>query len=90
MVSTQMKSTANLPKGELRTVVRSRNEIPTQFTSEDAEREWWATHELADELLPDNAVISRLTEQHHALIRRLQAGESGVHRHRPVLKRKRA
>jgi hypothetical protein len=40
--------------------------------------------------LPDEETIDRLTEQHHALIRRLQAGEAGVHRHRPSLRRKRA
>jgi len=85
-----MKRTTKLSRVKPRTVIHSRDEIPTQFTSEDAEREWWATHELADDLLPDDEAIDRATEQHHALIRRLQAGGSGVHRHRPVLKRKRA
>ena len=83
-----MKRTAEKYGPEQRIVVRSRAEIPAHFASEDEEREWWATHELADELLPDEETIDRLTEQHHALIRRLQAGEGGVHRHRPVLKRK--
>ena len=85
-----MKRTAKLSRVKPRTVVHSRDEIPAHFTSEDTEREWWATHELADELLPNDETIDRLTEQHHTLIRRLQAEESGVHRHRPVLKRKRA
>ncbi|HEV8717005.1 MAG TPA: hypothetical protein VGX03_29815 [Candidatus Binatia bacterium] len=85
-----MKRTAKKHSPEQRIVVRSRAEIPAHFASEDEEREWWATHELADELLPDEETIDRLTQQHHALIRHLQAGEAGVHRHRPVLKRKRA
>ena len=37
------------PKYE-RTVIHSEDEIPGQFESEDAEREWWATHELSDKL----------------------------------------
>ena len=73
-----------------RRIVRSRAEIPAHFTSEDEERKWWATHELADELLPDEETIDQLTEEHHTLVRRLQEGEAGVHRHRPVLTRKRA
>jgi hypothetical protein len=85
-----MKRTAKQYGSELRIVVRSRAEIPTHFPSEDEEREWWVTHELSDDLLPDEETIDRLTEQHHALIRRLQAGESGVHRRRSALKRKRA
>lgn len=31
------------------TTVRSMDEIPA-FASEDAEREWWATHDLSEEL----------------------------------------
>jgi hypothetical protein len=85
-----MKHIAKKDTLEQRIIVRSRAEIPTHFASEDEEREWWATHELADELLPDEETIEHLTQQHHTLIRRLQAGEAGVHRHRPVLKRKRA
>jgi len=85
-----MKRTAKKYSREQRIVVRSRAEVPAHFASEDEEREWWATHELADELLPDEETIDRLTEQHHALIRRLQAGGAGVHRRRPVLRRKRA
>jgi non-ribosomal peptide synthetase component F len=85
-----MKRTAKKYDPEQRIVVRSRAEIPAHFVSEDEEREWWATHELADELLPDEEVIDCLTEQHHVLIRRLRAGEAGVHRHRPVLKRRQA
>ena len=85
-----MKRTAKKHSSEQRIIVRSRTEIPAHFASEDEEREWWAAHELADELLPDEETIDHLTEQYHALIRRLQAGEAGVHRHRPVLKHKRA
>lgn len=33
-----------------RTIVSSLDEIPTHFSSEDEEREWWATHEFSDEL----------------------------------------
>jgi hypothetical protein len=55
-----------------RIIVHSRAEIPTHFASEEAEREWWATHELADELALSEAEIDRMTEQHHALVRRLQ------------------
>jgi hypothetical protein len=85
-----MKRTTKKHDSEQRIVVRSRAEIPTHFASEDEEREWWAAHELADELLPDEETIDHLTEQHRTLIRRLRAGEAGVHRHRPVLTRKRA
>jgi hypothetical protein len=85
-----MKHTATKSGSDTRIIVRSRAEIPDHFASEDEEREWWATHEIADELLPDEETIDHLTEQHHTLIRRLQAGEAGVHRHRPVLTRRRA
>lgn len=74
-----------------RLIVRSRDEIPSRFTSEEEECEWWTTHELADGLLPSDDEMGRLTAEHHALIHRLQAGEAGVRRHRPVIsKRKRA
>jgi hypothetical protein len=33
-----------------RIVIHREDEIPDHFDSEDAEREWWATHELSDEL----------------------------------------
>lgn len=85
-----MKRIAKKDYSQQRIIVRSRAEVPAHFASEEEEREWWTTHELADELLPDEETIDRLTEQHHVLIRRLQAGEAGVHRHRPVLRRKRA
>lgn len=32
------------------TTIYSLDEMPSQFDSEDDEREWWATHELSDEL----------------------------------------
>jgi hypothetical protein len=38
-----------MSKKQERTVVRSLEEIP-RFISEDEERDWWATHDLADEL----------------------------------------
>lgn len=38
-----------MSKKQGRTLVRSLSEIP-RFASEDEEREWWATHDLADEL----------------------------------------
>jgi hypothetical protein len=31
-------------------IIRSLDEIPQHFESEDAEREFWATHEFSDEL----------------------------------------
>jgi len=47
-------------------MVYSLKEIP-QFASEDEEREWWVIHDLAPELGQD------VTEQQHALIKRLKA-----------------
>lgn len=58
-----------------REMVRSLKEVP-EFESEEAERQWWATHDLAEELGKD------VTEGHHALIRRLKA----KYRHVPVRK----
>jgi hypothetical protein len=49
-----------------RKIVHSLEEIP-EFASEEEERAWWATHDLAEELGAD------VTEEHHALIRRLKA-----------------
>ena len=49
-----------------RKIVRSLDEIP-EFTSEDEERAWWATHDLAEALGTD------VTEEQHALIQRLKA-----------------
>ncbi len=49
-----------------RIIVCSLDEIP-KFSSEDEEREWWATHDLAPELGKD------VTKQQHALIQRLKA-----------------
>lgn len=46
-----------------RKVVHSLEDIP-EFASEEEERAWWATHDLAEELGTD------VTEEHHALIRR--------------------
>lgn len=85
-----MKHTAKKYCADQRIVVHSRTEIPTSFASEEEEREWWATHELAEDVLPDEKEIDRLTGQHHVLLRRLQAGDSEVRRHYPTAKRKRA
>jgi hypothetical protein len=49
-----------------RKIVSSFDEIP-EFASEDEEREWWATHDLAPQL------GENVTEQQHALIKRLKA-----------------
>ncbi len=54
------------PKQPKRTIIYSLDEIP-EFASEDEEREWWATHDLAPELGKD------VTEQQHALFLRLKA-----------------
>jgi len=60
-----------------RKVVHSLAEIP-QFASEDEEREWWATHELAEELGKE------VSAEQHELIRRLKA----KYRYMPVADRK--
>jgi len=49
-----------------RKMVYSLDEIP-KFASEDEEREWWATHDLAPDLGKD------VTRQQQALIQRLKA-----------------
>jgi hypothetical protein len=67
-----MKRIAKKYHPEQRIMVRSHGDIPSHFASEDEEREWWATHELSDELLSDDETVERMTERHHALIRRLQ------------------
>ncbi|MBI3921972.1 MAG: hypothetical protein HY318_11195 [Armatimonadetes bacterium] len=46
-----------------RTILRSVDDIP-EFASEDEEREWWGTHELAPELGENG------TERHRALVKR--------------------
>ena len=70
--------------------MRSRAEIPSSFASEDEEREWWATHELADELLPDEETIDRMTDQHRALLEPFRPASGGVQRPGPLPKRERA
>ena len=32
------------------TIIQSLEDIPERFESEDAEREWWATHDLSEDL----------------------------------------
>jgi len=59
--------------------VHSRAEIPSSFASEEEEREWWAMHELADELLPSEADVDQMTEQHHTLLRLLQSQDAEMH-----------
>ncbi len=49
-----------------RKIVYSLEDIP-EFASEEEERAWWATHDLAEELGTD------VTEEYHALIQRLKA-----------------
>src|SRR5687768_7691731 len=44
-----MNKDDRLPEYEL-TVIRSLDEIPATFLSEDDERDYWATHEFSDEL----------------------------------------
>ncbi len=85
-----MKPTAKKYCSDQRIVVYSRTEIPTSFASEEEEREWWATHELADELLPDQKEIDRLTGQHHSLIRHLRVGDTEMRRQHLTAKRKRS
>jgi hypothetical protein len=51
---------------EVQDIVYSFEEI-REFASEDEEQAWWATHDLAEEMGTD------VTEEHHALIRRLKA-----------------
>ena len=50
-------------KHKERQIVRSLEEVPN-FASEEEERAWWATHDLAEELGVDG------TERHRALVRR--------------------
>ncbi|MFQ5633495.1 MAG: hypothetical protein ACE5I1_32410 [bacterium] len=57
-----------------RIIICSLNEIP-EFSSEDEEREWWETHDLAPELGED------VTEKQHALIRMLKAKHRYVPTH---------
>ena len=60
-----------------RQIVHSLAEIP-HFGSEDEEREWWATHDLAEELGRE------VSAEQHELIQRLKA----KHRYMPVADRK--
>ena len=82
-----MKRIAKKYRPDQRTVVHSRAEIPTHFASEAAEREWWATHELADELAPNEEEISRMTEQHHMLVRCLRSDGANRKSHSPMVNR---
>jgi len=53
-----------------RTIVHSMEEVPL-FATEDEERQWWATHDLAPELWED------VTEEQGVLLDRL-AAETGA------------
>ncbi|TEU10261.1 MAG: hypothetical protein E3J21_26850 [Anaerolineales bacterium] len=59
-----------------REIVHSLEDIP-EFASEEEERAWWATHDLAEELGTD------VTEEHHALIQHLKAKYRYMPRHVP-------
>jgi len=59
-----------------REIVYSLEDIP-EFVSEEEERAWWATHDLAEELGTD------VTEEHHALIQQLRAKYRHVPRQAP-------
>jgi hypothetical protein len=37
-----------------RTIVHSAAEIPSSFSSEDEEREWWASHDLSESFYEEN------------------------------------
>jgi hypothetical protein len=39
-----------MKRREKRIVIKSLDEIPAHFESEDAEREWWASHDLSLEV----------------------------------------
>jgi hypothetical protein len=65
-----------------RRIIHSLDEIPASFPSEDAEREYWETHELSQHLY-DDSEARRLTAGHRALIQKLRTGTAGVRRHRP-------
>ena len=82
-----MRRIAKKYRPDHRTVVHSRAEIPTHFASEEAEREWWATHELADTLAPNEEEIARMTEQHHALVHCLRSDDAKRESHDPTVKR---
>lgn len=57
---------AEKKKTAQREIVRSLDQVAS-FASEDEEREWWATHDLAIES------GTNVTEEHHARMRRLKA-----------------
>ena len=81
-----MKHIPKKYRPDQRIMVHSRAEIPASFASEEEEREWWATHELADELLSSEADIDQMTGQHHMLIRRLQSDDAEVYSQYPIAK----
>jgi len=81
-----MKHIAKKYRPDQRITVHSRAEIPSSFASEEEEREWWATHELADELLPSEAAVDQMTEQHHTLLRHLQSHDAEVRSQRSMAK----
>ena len=68
-------------KSRERKIVHSLEEIPG-FNSEGEEREGWGTHDLAGELGEE------VTEEHHALIRRLKVKYRYAPVHAATLKAK--
>jgi hypothetical protein len=60
-----------------RTVVTSLADVP-QFATEDEEREWWATHDLAPDLWED------VPEEHEAWLKRLREQRRRVPSARPT------
>ena len=70
---------SELGRGEREAIVLAREQ---RAVLEDAEREYWETHELSDELY-NAQEIKRLTVEHRALIQKLRGGTAGVRRHRP-------
>lgn len=63
-----MRSGAAMSKTEKleRQIVYSMDKIP-EFASEDEERDWWVTHDIAEELGED------VTAEQHALTQHLKA-----------------
>ncbi len=70
-----------------RLLVTRLEEIPDSFASEDDERDWWATHELSDEVVDQlqkgvpeaNEELKQFQAKYrrtHAWARRLESGRS--------------
>ena len=55
-------------------MIHSVDEIPLTFTSEDDERDWWATHEFSEELYEE---LRDYSDFHRLLLKDLKAKEQG-------------